>query len=74
MNELDSAQTALLRRESTNPWRQILLFWAVFDALSVPSQPIDALAAGISSGVPILIGTTRDEVANPMPLLDFSPT
>jgi para-nitrobenzyl esterase len=68
MKILDGAQAALFRRESTNPWRQVLLFLAVFDGLSVPSQPIDALAAGISSDVPILIGTTRDEVANPMPL------
>ena len=73
MEELDAAQLALFRRESSNPLRQILLFWAVFDGQSVPVQPIDALAAGNAAKVPILIGTTRDEVASPLPLSSDGP-
>jgi para-nitrobenzyl esterase len=68
MKDLDSAQVALFRKEGANPFRQILLFWAVLDGQSVPVQPIDALAAGDTSNVPILIGITQDEVVNPPPL------
>jgi para-nitrobenzyl esterase len=68
MQELDAAQLALFRQASTNPFRQILLFWAVYDGRNVPAQPIDVIAAGNAANVPILIGTTRDEVANPLPL------
>jgi para-nitrobenzyl esterase len=68
MKELDTAQLKLFRRESANPLRQVLLFWAVLDGRSVAVQPIDVLAAGNAANVPILIGTTQDEVANPVPL------
>jgi para-nitrobenzyl esterase len=40
-----------------------LLMTPVVDGGLVPSVPLDAVAAGASSGVPLLIGTTRDESA-----------
>src|SRR4029077_5737342 len=51
MRALDAAQLALFRTVDANPLRQVLLFWAVFDGLSVPVQPIDALTAGSGANV-----------------------
>ncbi len=67
LDRLDAAQAALLQRAGPNVFRQMLLFWPVLDRRSVPRQPIEALRAG-AARVPLLIGTTSDEIANLAPL------
>jgi len=52
------------------PWQEIveaqhkigMRYGPVIDADVIPEAPLDAIAAGRSSNVPVLIGTNRDEV------------
>lgn len=39
-----------------------LLFAPVVDGETLPMQPLDAVAAGAAAGIPVMVGTNRDEV------------
>jgi len=55
---LDLHQQTVLRLGSS---AGLLAFQPVVDGDSLPEQPLAALRDGCSAGVPVLIGTTRDE-------------
>ena len=48
---------------SGDPRRAAIWARPVLDSETLPRPPEDALAAGVAAGVPVLAGTTRDEMA-----------
>ena len=65
--DLIAAQTSVLSKQSA-----LLAFGPVVDGTSLPQPPLEAVAAGATRDIPLLIGTNRDEMrlfnaANPAP-------
>jgi len=60
-DELVAATQALQNRRS-NPGELPLPFLPVVDGAYVPRDPLEAVADGEAASVPLLIGTTRDEL------------
>jgi para-nitrobenzyl esterase len=68
---LIGAQTALVERAGGRPATSGELgFSPHIDGCVIPTQPGDALAAGASSRVPLLIGCTREEYTRLLPSLE----
>jgi len=57
------AATAEIGRTREDPGALPLAFLPVVDGALLPEHPLDAVTAGRASGVDLLIGTNRDEVA-----------
>ncbi|MGH8988810.1 MAG: carboxylesterase/lipase family protein [Acidimicrobiales bacterium] len=57
------AAVASLQRGPARPGEITLPLLPVIDGLTLPVEPLEAVAAGAAAGVPLIVGTNRDEMA-----------
>jgi para-nitrobenzyl esterase len=68
---LDALLDVQRRFAAAGPWRLDMPFAPVVDGRTLPSLPVEAVAAGAARDVPLVIGTTADEMR--LFILTFDP-